>query len=66
MKMTMKKAYIRPAVETMALDTESLLDSGSNTLSFDLGVTPPTADSGEELGAKDNGAGNSLWADDEE
>lgn len=41
MKMTMKKAYIRPAVETMALDTESLLDSTSNTLSFDLGVTPP-------------------------
>lgn len=36
-----EKAYIRPAVETMTLDTESLLDSASNTLSFDLGVTPP-------------------------
>lgn len=66
MNMTMKKDYIRPVVETLELDMDSLLDNASNGLSFDLGVTPPVADNGEVLGAKECAIGNSLWADDEE
>ena len=58
----MKKEYMRPTIEVVTLNCESLLEGASKVFSLNPGVGGVEEDEGGTLGAKVNGH-NALWDD---
>ena len=58
----MKKEYMRPTIEVVTLNCESLLEGASKVFSLNPGGGGAEEDEGGTLGAKVNGD-NALWDD---